>query len=262
MAVVGLAFVLAPACAPQPSSRSGKNTDAPTDALACPSVAPALASANTGRLSLPISITVGDQPLRLNQRVAGGSGREYHLTALQVFLAAPRLKDDQSHWVAAQLLDDAGRPRPYGVVLVDSEKDLLAPGFHLAAPPGTYTALALGIGLPAPCNATSAHRNVYPLNTDSGMWWGPPAQFLFFRVEGRALDQGSWTTLFHHMGFDEQYRTVVLPGTIAVGDGGPGPTLTFDLGTALDASPVRETAFGAPLMADQLAAPGVFSLQP
>nr|PZN23103.1 MAG: hypothetical protein DIU78_14505 [Pseudomonadota bacterium] len=123
--------------------------------------------------------------------------------------------------------------------LVDADE----PNSHalsLAAPPGAYQKLSIGIGLPAACNAGDPTLRVFPLNADGGMYWTWGTRYVFLRMEGTRWVEPDWVKLGYHIGFDESYRAVELEAELVLGGGAEAPTLVVDV-ARLSTSPDGES---------------------
>jgi hypothetical protein len=195
----------------------------------CARKAPA-AVATTGRVELPIQFVVNQAPMTIGAPAAGRTGLEYKLSALELFLAEPTLLDANGHELKAQIVGPDAKPLPYGIQLVNAD-DPATETLRLSVPQGNYTALTFGVGVPAGCNAVSSTDAVYPLNPDGEMFWSWGSQFLFIRIEGasRMPPATDFTTFYHHVGYDQAYTRLTVPGSIAVAASGSGPTLSLDV---------------------------------
>jgi len=184
----------------------------------------------TGRVELPIEFVVNHAPMTIGAPAAGRTGLEYKLSALELFVAEPTVLDASGHESKAQIVGADAKPLPYGIQLVSAD-DPATETLRLSVPQGNYTALTFGVGVPAGCNAVSATDAVYPLNPDGEMFWTWGSQFLFIRIEGasRMPPATDFTTFYHHVGYDQAYTRLTVPGSISVGANGSGPTLSIDV---------------------------------
>jgi hypothetical protein len=226
----------------------------------CPPAAPARLATHTAELRLPVALHAAGKPLVLDREVVRSDGVAERLLLVRVFLAEPRLLRADGTRVAAQLLDPQGKPAPYGLVLLDAE----SPGslmLTLAAPPGAYTGLEFGVGVPEVCGEGKPTSKVAPLNADSDMYWPWGGQYLFVKVEGQVQEKGPpafWGGHRLHMGMD--YRTARLEGPLSAPAMTPG--LVLDVDAFVRPDPVtREPVphFGAPWVADRISAGEVLS---
>jgi hypothetical protein len=197
--------------------------------VGCPGPAPATLPA-TGRVDLAVRLAVGGAAAAIGQVGTGSSGRQFKLSLFKFFLAEPVLIASDGHESKAQLLSPAGAPEPYGLHLVDAD-DAATQQLRLAAPPGQYSALRFGVGVPQPCNQMGTTTQVFPLNPDSEMFWDWASKFMFLRVEGewRRGESESFQGFVYHVGYDQAYGTVNVSGALAVSSGGLGPTLSLDV---------------------------------
>jgi hypothetical protein len=208
---------------------------------------PVRLAAATGEVRLPVEVRAGGQPLRLGEEVIGPGGGRAKWATFRAFLAEPHLLQG-SRRVPAQFLVE-GRPAAHGQLLLDAETpESLVIG--LAAPPGDYTGLELGVGVPRPCNGGDPTRRAFPLNADGGMYWPWGSQYLFVMVEGDILRL--------HMGMNDLYRTARLEGALKVRTAGAGPTVVFDIDGLLtpdsaDAEPINHL-LTPPWVADHISA--------
>lgn len=202
----------------------------------CPDAAPPNLPGAGSRVDLPIEITVQGTPVVVGEPAAGRDGREYRLSLFKFFLSQPRLVGSDGSERAAQIVGADGVPLPYGLQLVDAD-DAASQVLRLSAASGDYTALRLGVGIPAACNAMASTSQVYPLNPDSDMFWTWGSQFIFLRIEGstRADATSEWGSLVYHVGYDPAFANLSIPGTIEVGSAATGPTLSLDIDLMLAA---------------------------
>ncbi|HKY38465.1 MAG TPA: MbnP family protein [Polyangiaceae bacterium] len=198
---------------------------------ACPGPSPvSLPLASSGRVDLPVTITINGAPAEVGAAGAGRDGREYRLSLFKFFLSESALIQSDGQEIPAQLLTAQGTPAPYGVHLVDAD-DPTTQLVRLSTAMGTYTALRLGVGVPAACNAIRGTDQVYPLNPDSDMFWTWGSQFMFIRIEGstRPGIDGEWSPFLYHVGFNPAFASLTIPGAITAGSTSTGPTLSLDL---------------------------------
>ena len=184
----------------------------------------------TGRIDIPVRVTANHVPMTVGVPGTGRDGREYRLSLLKLFLAEPAFIDANGHESKAQFVGAGGPPLPYGLALIDAD-DPATQLLRLTAPPGAYTALHFGVGVPAACNAVSNTDRVSPLNPDSDMFWTWGSQFMFIRAEGasRVPPATEWSSFEYHVGYDPSYANITVAGSITVGAGGAGPTLSLDV---------------------------------
>jgi hypothetical protein len=234
---------------------------------ACPGPTPARAPlANAGRIDLPVTITINGAPADVGVAGAGRDGREYRLSLFKFFVSEPTLVAASGLEAPAQLVSAEGAPLPYGLHLVDAD-DPTTQQLHLATDMGSYTALRLGVGVPAACNAMPVTNQVYPLNPDSDMFWTWGSQFMFIRIEGstRTSSSGEWAPFLYHVGYDPAFVSLTIPGAIQVGPGGSGPTLSLDIDLMLangsEPLPAPKHAVPDGWVVDNLEANQAFTLQ-
>ena len=196
---------------------------------ACVGPAPS-ALASTGRVELPVQITVNGAPAVIGEPGIGRTGREFQLSLFKFFLSEPALLAEGGAEARAQFVTADGTPEPYELHLVDAD-DPATQVLHLSTEPGAYTALHFGVGVPTACNWMSGTDQVFPLNPDSDMFWTWGSQFMFIRIEGnsRASASDAWAPFMYHVGFDQAFSSLTVPGAITVGASGTGPTLSLDL---------------------------------
>jgi hypothetical protein len=230
----------------------------------CPGAAPVIVPGATGQVSLPIQVTGAGATLTTGQEVRPEGASPYKLSLLKFFFSQPVLMKADGGRVPAQLLNGAGAPRPYGLLLVDLE-DPSSLVVSLAAPRGDYAGLELGIGVPAPCNGGDPTTHVFPLNADSDMYWTWGTGYMFIRVEGSAQADGAWNTFLHHVGFQPAFRITQVTGAIHLdANGATPPTLHLDTDRLLTApTPTPTPTGGADVwIADNFATRRVLTLVP
>jgi hypothetical protein len=226
----------------------------------CPSDKPAVLAGATARVSLPIRVSGSGAPLTTGQVVTPTSGSPYQLSLLKFFVSQPVLILPTGARVAAQLLNAAGTPRAYGLLLVDLD-DPTSLALNLAAPAGDYAGLELGIGVPEPCNGGDPTLLSFPLNADGDMYWSWGARYMFIRIEGTEQADGAWTPFTHHVGFQQNFRLAQVTGAIHTSSGTP-PALQVDIDhmLALPAGTVPDASEA--WVADNMSSHGVLTLVP
>ena len=212
-----------------PAGSSGSAGSGGDPSVQCPSATPALLAGATGKVSLPIQVTGAGTPLATGQQVDPEGATPYKISLLKFFISEPVLLKADGSRIPGQLLDGAGTPRPYGLLMVDLE-DPATLSVSLAAPSGDYAGLELGIGVPAACNGGDPTTHVFPLNADSDMYWTWGSQYLFIRVEGSAKADGAWSSFVHHVGFQQAFRITQVTGAVQLtADGASAPSLHLDI---------------------------------
>lgn len=200
----------------------------------CPGPTPAPLAA-AARLELPTRITVSGTAAVVGEPGVARTGREFRLSLFKFFLSQPVLLSADGTETKAQFVNAAGAPEPYELHLVDAD-DAATQLLRLQTASGNYTALRFGVGVPAACNVMSSTAQVYPLNPDSEMFWDWGSRFMFIRIEGntRAAAVAAWEPFMYHVGFDQAFTTLTVPGAINAIGGGVGPTLSLDIERMLE----------------------------
>jgi len=203
-------------------------------ASACPGPAPAALGA-TGRLDLPVKVTINGTEAVIGQPGTGREGREFRLSLFKFFLSQPVFLGEDGAETPAQFLGADGLPLPYELQLVDAD-DPATQLLRLSAATGTYTALRFSVGVPMACNWMSSTAAIHPLNPDSDMFWTWGSQFMFIRIEGssRPSATGEWQGFTYHVGYDPAFTRLTVPGALEVGAGAVGPTLALDIDLMLE----------------------------
>jgi len=238
-----------------PGAAGGIGTEA-----VCPAAVPEPLGPGLGRVRLPLVLRAGSDVYAPGAVATDPTGLDYKLVKVAFYLSRVALLAADGTRVPTRVL--AGTtPRPYDLLLFDSdlpESQVL----ELAAPPGQYSGLELGIGVPSACNHVDATLAQYPLDVSTGMYWEWATGYIFVRIEGSWLSEpGSITT---HIGFDEYYRTARLTGPLTVSlDGIDGPRLELALNEIM---PLLEPAVATDptglAVIDELAAQGTLALAP
>jgi hypothetical protein len=221
---------------------------------------------HTGRLDLPIKVTIGTTQAVVGAAVAAPSGREFQLGLLKLFITQPFLIDAAGQEAPGQIVGADGQPLPYGVQLIDLD-DATTHRWRIAVAEGTYSGLRFGVGVPQGCNSPSNTNLVYPLNPDGEMFWTWGAQFMFVRVEGmtRAGPSEAFGPFAHHVGFDAAFAHIAVEGALNVSGISSGPTLVLDvarmLATEASSLPAPQHAVPDGWVSDNLEQAGTFTLQ-
>jgi hypothetical protein len=176
------------------------------------------------------------------------------------------LVDADGNEAAGQIVDSEGKPLPYGVQLLDAD-DASTQIWRIAAPPGSYSSLRFGVGVPPACNSPANTNLVYPLNPDGEMFWSWGAQFMFVRVEGmtRRSPSEQLGSFAYHVGFDAAFAHITVEGALNVSGVTQGPTLVLDvarmLATGAEGLPATQHTVPDGWVADNLERSGTFELQ-
>jgi len=160
--------------------------------------------------------------------VTGASGRQYAISFFRFYVSEPALTDAHGVAYPAALLGPDGSAQPYGVhllVLEDTSTHVL----RLAATPGEFVGIELGIGLPALCHRLPPREQISPLDNASGMTWDW-AGYLHLRFEGTVAGG----VVQHHLFQEMAFTRVVVPGSIRVGSQASTPMLVLDVDRLLE----------------------------
>ena len=176
--------------------------------------------AEPGVVNLRVKGVFGEEPLQMFERsYAYEEGMEVKFQLVNVYLSDAALtgggKDQEEELFDVELVNfepilDEGAAREGIAFRIED------------VPPGIYSGLRLGVGLDPELNATQPgdYQVGHPL-TDN--FWSWAMGYVFFKIEGNAdiNGDGQFTEkLTFHIGGDDYYHTVSLPGPIEVRSGG------------------------------------------
>lgn len=221
------------------------------------------APAQAGRITLPLALQSGTTAAQLTVPLSGPSGRVYEVSFFRFYLSRLALIDASGTEYPAALLAPDGSPQPYGVALVAID-DPATHTLRLAATPGGYVGLKLGVGLAPACHQLNPMLQSAPLANESGLTWDW-AGYLHLRFEGQVRQAPSAAPLFalYHLFQAEAFTQVVVPGKIEVGGAAANPSLVLDLDRMLErAALTTPSAHGADgWLMDNLASHQAFELR-
>jgi hypothetical protein len=133
-------------------------------------------------LTLQAEVFFEGSALNAGQPNPSSSGGTLTPLDLRFYMSHVALLQADGSSVPADLVDESGTLKPFGVQLVNMD-DNASLSVRLLGPPGSYTGVSFVLGLDDACNSGSFERKA-PLSATSGMTWPPPFGYLFFRYEG------------------------------------------------------------------------------
>ena len=152
-------------------------------------------------LTLIITPTVGEQPLVFNRAIypnPGGNGN-FSIRSFQFYISNIKLFSEEGHYLEAE---------SYHLVRFDNEKNQYTIVID-DVPNLPYEAIGLSIGVDAKANGTITVSG--DVNPNSRMAWSWDVGYKFVLFEG-ALHRGEKRTpLIYHIGFDENYKSLMFP---------------------------------------------------
>jgi hypothetical protein len=183
--------------------------------------------------SFALQAFAGTAPFSYNAVMTSETGAQYKVSTLRFYLSQFLLIDSSGANVAATLCDSAGTPLKYDVAFCDFAKPETQ-SVHLLAPKGSYRGVIFSIGVPnttpggAPLNHADASQQTYPLDVDNDMYWGWNPGYVFFKIEGSVLLNGTWTSLVYHIGGDTRLMTTRLDVPFTIAKSGDAHTLALN----------------------------------
>jgi hypothetical protein len=159
-----------------------------------------------GTVRLDLGLHWNGAPMALGDTVTDHLGHPVTLTNVQFYLNGLELQDLDGTWHSVG-----------DIRLVDFNRD--APTVVEEVPPGTYTAMRFGVGIPKSLNTNidpASYPNDHPLSFQgsAGMFWTWSTGYIFFKYEGKAgtaVGEPIEAPISYHLGTDLSYRTITLP---------------------------------------------------
>ncbi len=191
-----------------------------------------MAGAWAAPLELHLNLRVGDSPLSdgLNTNPAGN---QYQVDLLRFYISQVALVKSDGTEVAVPGLNLAEYKRGA------PSQDLLI--FKGDAPAGDYAGIRFVVGVPREQNHLDAAKQQAPLGVGGGMYWSWNAGYMFYRLEGKFINQGKPTPFLMHLGTDAFAQHVDLSDLmrnsirISVGKDATTVRLNLDLGKMFSA---------------------------
>jgi hypothetical protein len=188
---------------------------------------------------MPVRFVAGANAVEFAAPVTLSRGVEVTTTKARMLVSQVALIDTAGARQPAELVDANGQRLQYGVAMVDLERpESMALTFR--APPGEYRALALSIGVPRQCesgqtlNHSDASAMKAPLDVDSDMFWSWDPGYVFLKFEGQLGAASAREAFFFHVGGDERFVQLELPGAFSISpQGGLGPSVVADVNRLL-----------------------------
>lgn len=144
-------------------------------------------------LELRVNLKVGDNPLT-DGLATNPAGNPYQVDLLRFYVSQVALVklDGTELEVPGLSLAEYKRGNPTQDVLM----------FRGEAPVGEYAGVRFVIGVPREQNHLDAAKQTAPLGVGSGMYWSWNAGYMFYRLEGKSINQGKPTSFLMHLGTD------------------------------------------------------------
>ena len=150
---------------------------------ACPE-APAPRWPTGVTMQLTLAPRLAGRPLRFEEANTASDGQVVTPLNLRFYVAVVSLtKADGSAPVAAEIVDDKGAVRPFGIHFYSADTPG-SDGLRVRAPAGSYSGITFLLGLDDACDAGQPSRDP-PLDYKSQMTSPPPFGYLFLRYAGQ-----------------------------------------------------------------------------
>ena len=152
-------------------------------------------------LTLVITPTVDQQPLVFNRAIypnPGGDGL-FSIRSFQFYISNIKLFSEEGHYL---------EPDSYHLVRFDNEKNQYTIVID-DVPNLPYEAIGLSIGVDAEANGTITVSG--DVNPNSRMAWSWDVGYKFVLFEGTLHRGEKSTPLVYHIGFDENYKSLMFP---------------------------------------------------
>jgi hypothetical protein len=214
---VALAALTAAGCSNDPAGPGGNNTPDTTAVMA----------------SVDLQAFAGTAPLAFNEIITSESGSQYKVSMLRFYVSQFSLIDSAGNTVPATLVDSAGAPLKYDVAFCDFAFPETRTVRFLARK-GSYKGFAFSIGVPntsksgAMLNHADASQFTYPLDVDTDMYWGWNPGYIFFKIEGSVMLNGTWTNMIYHIGGDNRLMNARVESPLALKRAGDNWTLMLN----------------------------------
>lgn len=152
-----------------------------------------LAGAWAAPLELRVNLLVGDKPLT-DGLSSNAAGNQYQVDLLRFYVGQVALVKNDGTEVGLSGLNLAEYKRG------NSSQDVLI--FKADAPAGDYAGIRFVVGVPREQNHMDAAKQQAPLGVGGGMYWSWNAGYMFYRLEGKFMNQGKPTPFLMHLGTD------------------------------------------------------------
>lgn len=172
-------------------------------------------------VTISVESLVGTSPFALDAPYTSPNGVSYTITKFRYYISLVRLVDTLGGTIPVKLVDDAGTPVKYNLVLADYEVPSSL-RFKILAPPGNYAGLEIAIGVPLfaengdTLNHSDASTQTFPLNVGADMYWGWKPGYIHFKIEGRSQIAGKEESFIYHVGEDRRLTTIRMTRPITI----------------------------------------------
>lgn len=168
-------------------------------------------------VELHLRAMFGDKPLVMFQTYDYGRGQRIFFDVFDFYLSDVTLLSEESgkevkvmelHLIDFSNIADSSSAKKGITLRLDN------------VPPGNYTALQIGIGVPVGLNKPGDYPNSHPLGGTGGEmhYWDAWKSYVFSRIQGKAdVDRNGVfsdladKSLVYHLGGNPLYRKIVLP---------------------------------------------------
>jgi hypothetical protein len=197
-------------------------------------VQPAAVDTTSVMVTLALETVAGGSPFALKQEMVSAPGAIYKTTKLRFYLSQPALIGPAGDTIPLTLLDSAGAPLPYNLLLVDYGRPE-SQTIRFLARQKSYRGILLSLGVPIvdatgdSLNHGDASLRQYPLDIDADMYWAWNPGYVFLKMEGQVQTASGWAAFSYHVGGDQLLNRIPLIDSLVVGRTGASRTIRVDV---------------------------------
>ena len=185
-------------------------------------------------VTLPLETVAGDASFALKQELTSAKGSSFKTTKLRFYLSRPALLGPTGDTIPVTLLDTAGSPLLYNILLVDYSRPE-SQTLRFLVRQKSYRGILLTLGVPAigqggdTLNHADASLMSYPLDVDADMYWAWNPGYIFLKMEGQVQGATGWSSFSYHIGGDALLNRISLADSLVVGRTGASRTIRVDV---------------------------------
>ncbi|MBK7232385.1 MAG: hypothetical protein IPH93_08985 [Saprospiraceae bacterium] len=161
-----------------------------------------------GILRLVVKGKYADQPLIMGAEYPYFEGSKISFTKSEFFISEIAVKDQQGNWIEL----NPGNPKFVNLQNHHFNIENALAGLKISIgslPPGDYTYIRMGIGLPASIN--NLQPKDFPSSSTLGQgdhYWAGWNSFIFSKTEGIIKNAPQMANFAYHSGFNEAYQMI------------------------------------------------------
>jgi hypothetical protein len=185
-------------------------------------------------VTMAVENVAGTAPLALKFETQSASGVNFKVTRFRFYLSQPALIGPTGDTIPVTLLDSAGQPLPYNILLADITRPETQT-IRFLARRKNYQGMLFSLGVPLVdstgdmLNHGDASLRTYPLDVDADMYWSWNPGYIFLKIDGQVERVSGWSAFSYHIGGDANFHRIPVMDSLVVGAQGASRRLIVDV---------------------------------